>query len=59
MIVAKIYPEAAKRGRGNKSSLTEQFSSGKLAEARLVLKMLRELADQGEPSRFAATRGET
>jgi hypothetical protein len=45
MIVAKIYPEPSKGGRGKKGSLTEQFSKGKLSEARLVLKVLPQLAE--------------
>jgi hypothetical protein len=41
MIVAKIYPEPQKYKRGGaKSSVTEQLSSGKLSQARLVLKVL-------------------
>jgi len=49
MIVAKIYPEPAKRGRGNKSVLAKEFNSGHLSQARLVLKVL--------PLRLAAYLG--
>ena len=40
MVVAKIYPEPAKVGRGKKGSISEPFSipKGKLSEARTVLR---------------------
>jgi hypothetical protein len=48
MIVAKIYPDPQKLKRKG-SSVAEQlgFGKGKLSEARLVLKVMPELADAG------------
>jgi hypothetical protein len=46
MIVAKIYPEPQKGGRGKKSVATTEFNSSHPSHARLVLKVLPELADQ-------------
>jgi hypothetical protein len=52
MIMAKIYPEPAKGGRGNKKpSILEDFSEGRLSEARLVLKFLPEKAEQQQGKR--------
>ena len=45
MIVAKRYPEPQKGGRGKKSVLITEFSAASLSHARLVLKVLPELAD--------------
>lgn len=46
MAVAKILPEPEMRGRGNKSSVPEEFSSGRISMARTVLKWAPELAKQ-------------
>jgi hypothetical protein len=46
MAVAKLYPEPEKGGRGKKnSSFSEEFSAGKISEARTVLKWLPEIAE--------------
>jgi hypothetical protein len=49
-VVAKAYPETdEKRGRGKKSSISENFPmvhSGALAQARIIGRFAPELADQ-------------
>jgi hypothetical protein len=46
MIVAKIYPEPGKGGRGKKNALLSNgFNQGELSKARLVLKVLPQLAE--------------
>jgi hypothetical protein len=46
MAMAMLYPEADKRGRGNKGKAAESadFSQRRLREARQVLRYSRELA---------------
>ena len=47
MIVAKLFPEPSKGGRGKKNPLLSNgFNQGEISKARLVLKVLPELADQ-------------
>lgn len=48
MVAAKAYPDPERRGRGQKSSAAEEFpmvSSGKLSEARTVLRYAPDLAE--------------
>lgn len=46
MAVAMIYPEPEKGGRGNKSSVSEEFSGTRVSMARTVLKWAPEMAEQ-------------
>jgi hypothetical protein len=46
MAVAKLYPDAEKRGRGNKSSLNDAFQGTYIKMARTVLKWLPEIAER-------------
>ena len=55
MVVAKIYPEPEKGGRGKKASLKEEFGFGAahLSRARTVIRYAGDLADgvlAGNPS---------
>jgi hypothetical protein len=45
MAVAMIYPNPETRGRGHKSSVPEEFASGRISMARTVLRWSPELAD--------------
>jgi hypothetical protein len=45
MAVAKIYPEPAQRGRGNKSVLNTDFNASYVSHARTVLQFAPDLAD--------------
>lgn len=44
MAVAMINPDPERRGRGNKSSVAEEFGSGRISMARTVLKWAPEMA---------------
>jgi hypothetical protein len=46
ILTAKVYPNPEERGRGNKSVLNTDFSSGLLSHARTVVKHAPDLADQ-------------
>ena len=46
MALAKIYPEAAKGGRGKKASLNEGFGGAYLYQARTVLKHTPDAAEK-------------
>jgi hypothetical protein len=51
MAVAMIYPESEKRGRGNKSSVSDEFerasvSATRVKMARMILRYLPHMAQQ-------------
>jgi hypothetical protein len=47
MIVAKLYPEPSKGGRGRVNPLLNKgFNSGELSRARTVLQVLPEMAER-------------
>ncbi|MDQ3959507.1 MAG: hypothetical protein M3255_04290 [Pseudomonadota bacterium] len=53
IVVARIYPEPEKGGRGKNSSVSKEFSGARLSLARFVLRYAPDLADSvlaGSPS---------